>query len=175
MSPRDSRRPSYYGDQNMDLIKLQTMGALVPLTIFKREIEVTYRPFKSKDQWDSEDTPEYEAEAVTEKMTVHVRKRTSADMLDVGSAEGADRALLTILRCVCQSDGKPVFEDIEQVRRLEPWLSIPLMNVVAEVNRYDAKKSQPRTSSGALSLSPSAAGASRSGKTRSPKRKGRSG
>lgn len=159
----------------MDLIKLQSMGALVPLTIFKREIDVTYQPFKPKDQWESEDTPEYEDEAVTEKMTVHVRKRNSADMLDVGNAEGADRALMTILRCVCQPDGKPVFEDIEQVRRLEPWLSIPLMNVVSEVNRYDAKKSTARPSSGVRSPSPSAAGASRSGKSRSRKKSGRSG
>jgi len=159
----------------MDLNKLQAMGALVPTTLFKREIEVTFHPLKPESEWESPDVPERQAALVTETMTVFIRKRNSADMLDVSFADGADRSLLSILRCVVQTDGKPVFEDIEQVRRLEPWLSIPLMRAVTEVNQYDAKKSAPRTSSGARLPSRSAAGASRSGSKRSPRKKGRSG
>lgn len=159
----------------MDLNKLQAMGALVPMTLFTREIEVTYHPLKPAAEWESPDVPEHLDDLVTETMTVYIRKRNSADMLDVSFADGADRSLLTVLRCVVHPDGKPVFENIEQVRRLEPWLSIPLMRAVTEVNQYDAKKSAPRMSSGARSPSRSAAGASRSGSKRSPRKKGRSG
>lgn len=159
----------------MDLIKLQAMGAIVPRTLFKREIEVTYRPPKAPALWADPGLPEYEDEPITNKIDVWVRKRNSADMLDVSMAEGANMALTTILRCICKPDGSPVFETIEQVRDLEPWMSIPLLNVVREVNQYDPKKSTPKTSSGARSPLGSADGASRSGRSRSRKKKGTSG
>lgn len=159
----------------MDLIKLHAMGAIVPRTLFKREIEVTFCPPLPAESWADPGVPEYEDEPVTQTMTVYLRKRSSADMLEVGEAEGADRSLMTLLRSVCTPEGAPVFESIEQVRQLEPWMAIPLLQAVAEVNRYGAKKSTPRTSSGAPSPSPSAAAASRSGKKRCPKKRGRSG
>lgn len=159
----------------MDLTQLQAMGAIVPRTLFKREIEVTYRPLTDQATWANPQEPEREAESVTKKIDVYVRKRNSADMLDVSTAEGSDMALTTILRCICKPDGSPVFETIQQVRDLEPWMSIPLLNVVREVNQYDPKNSPPRTSGGAGSPSRSGGGASRSGKSRSPRKKGRSG
>lgn len=159
----------------MDLLQLQALGAFVPAAIFKREIAIKFRPLKPADTWADPDVPEREAGYVTQSMTAHIRKRSSADFLEMVGAPDGDAPFLTVLRCVVHENGAPVFASLEQVKTLHEWILIPLATAVKEVNTDDAKKSQPRTSSGAASRSPSAAAASRSGKPRSRKKNARSG
>ena len=159
----------------MDLLKLQALGAFVPAAIFKRDISIKYRPLKPAETWADPDVPEREVDFVTESMTAHIRKRRSADFLEMVGAPNQDAPFLTVLRCVVHENGAPVFESLEQVKNLHEWILIPLATAVKEVNTDDAKKSQPRMSSGAASRSPSAAGASRNGKSRSRKKNARSG
>lgn len=159
----------------MDLLRLQALGAFVPAAIFKREISIKYRPLTPAETWADPEVPEREADYITESMTAHIRKRSSADFLEMVGAPSGDAPFLTVLRCVVHENGAPVFANLEQVKTLHEWILIPLASAVKEVNTDDAKKSQPRMSSGAASRSPSAAGASRSGKPRSRKKNARSG
>lgn len=154
----------------MDLQKLQAMGAFTPTALFKRDITIRYRPLKPAETWADPDVPEHEDDTVEDRITAFIRKRSTADFLAITTAPEADRALMSILLCVCKEDGSRVFDDLEQVRRLQPWFSIPLLTAVNEVNTYSAKKLMPRGSSGSGSRSPSAAGASRSGRKRSRKK-----
>lgn len=158
----------------MDISKLQGIGAFVPLAVFKREVSISYYPLKPVETWADPDVPEHEAERVVDTITTYIRKRTSAQFLELCGADDPDKPFLTVLHCIVQADGSPVFEDVDQVKRLAEWMLIPLVRVVSEVNTFAAKKSVPRTSFGAVSPSPSAA---RSRKPRPPSRKksGRSG
>jgi hypothetical protein len=154
----------------MNLTQLQAMGAFVPQAIFKRDIPITYRPLKPAESWAEPDIPEHESEAVTATVTVHIRKRSSADFLEIVNAPDGDKPFVSLLRCVVNPDGTPVFTGVaemtpmEQVKNLEGWFLWPLLAAVNEVNSYDAKKSTPRMSGGATSPSPSAAAALRSGR-----------
>lgn len=159
----------------MDLQKLQALGGFVPATIFKRDIPITYRPLTPAESWADPDVPEHEQAPVTDMLTTYIRKRSSADFMEIVNATDADKAFLALLRCVVHPCGTPVFADLAQTKQLAEWLLIPLLTAVNEVNTFDAKKSQPRTSSGAASRSPSAAEASRSGKRLSRKKNARSG
>lgn len=154
----------------MDIKKLQAMGAFTPTALFKRELTIRYQPLKPADTWTDPDVPEHEDKAVEEMVTTFIRKRSTSDFIAITTGPEADRPLMSILLCVCHEDGSRVFDDLEQVRRLQPWFSIPLLSAVNEVNTYSAKKSTPRGSSGSGSRSPSAAGASRSGRKRSRKK-----
>lgn len=159
----------------MDIKQLHSLGAFVPKTLFKREIHFKYHPQTDPATWANPDEPEFEEELVEGSMTAHIRKRNSADFLEIATSPSKDASFVAILRCVCDDSGAPVFESIEQVKELKEWLMFPLLEAVNEVNRYDAKKSTPRAISGSSSRSPSAGGASRSGKKRSPRKSGRSG
>lgn len=158
----------------MDLSKLQGLGAFVPQALFKRDVPISYYPLKPAKTWADPDVPEHEAERAVDSVTTYIRKRTSAQFLELCSANDADKPFLTVLQCIVQADGRPVFEDIDQVKRLAEWMLIPLVRAVSEVNTFAAKKSQPRTSSGAASPSPSAE-PSRKPRPRSRKKSGRSG
>lgn len=159
----------------MDIKRLQALGAFVPKTLFKREITFKHRPQTDASTWADPDVPEYQDELVEESMTAFIRKRSSADFLEIATSTSRDASFVAILRCVCDEAGNPVFESIEQVKSLQEWIMFPLLEAVNDVNRYDAKKATPRVTSGSSSRSPSAAGASRSGKKRSLKKSGPAG
>jgi hypothetical protein len=159
----------------MDLSQLQAMGAFVPQAIFKRDIQITYRPLKPASEWAEPDVPEHESEPVKATVTVHIRKRSSADFLEIVNAPDGDKPFVSLLRCVVNPDGSPVFADLAQAKQLAEWMLLALLPAVTEVNSYDAKKSTPRMSGGATSPSPSAGAALRSGKRLSRKRNGASG
>lgn len=141
----------------MDMHQLEGMGAFVPKAIFQREIPITFRPQTSADSWESPDVPEYEAEYVTRTVTVHIRKRNSADFLKIVRAPDTEKPLLPILLCVVTPEGAPVFPSLDKVAELQDFMLGPLLRAVDEVNDYDAKKSTPRMSGGVTSPSPSAA------------------
>lgn len=159
----------------MDLKQLHAMGAMVPKTLFKRELEINRPELVPEDQWADPKVAEFTGEWVKDSITVHIRKRNSSDFLQIVQAENADKAHTAVWCSVCTEDGSPVFETIEQVRDLQEWLFAPLLLAVNEVNEVGPKNSQPRTSFGAKSRSPSAEGQSRNGSKPSPKMSGQSG
>ncbi len=147
----------------MDLKQLQALGAIVTRTLFKKEIPVKRLALKPKEEWANESEPEESGEIVDDTLTTWIRKRSSADFLEMIQAPDRDKAHIAVLRCVCLEDGTEVFESLDQVKQLKEWLFIPLMIAINEVNRFGLKNLQPRTNSGTNSPSSSAA--------RSPKHK----
>ncbi|UHQ21885.1 phage tail assembly chaperone family protein, TAC [Lysobacter sp. 5GHs7-4] len=150
----------------MDLKQLQAMGAFVPRTLFKCDIAVRYRPLKPTEEWADPGEPERQEEIVEETITTWVRKKSSADSIEIFQADERERPLVAVYRCICNADGSPLFESLDQVHQLEDWLILPLIIEVNKVNHFAAKKSVPKTSSGVSSRSPSAAGRLRNGKKR---------
>lgn len=146
----------------MDLKQLQAMGAIVPRTLFKKDIPVRHPVLKPREEWEG-DEPEPTGAFAESVLTTFIRKRSSADFLEMIQAPNLDKPAIAILRCVLQEDGREVFESVEQVKQLQEWMFIPLMLAVNEVNEFGLKNSRPRTSYGMNSPSSSAA--------RSPKRK----
>ena len=159
----------------MDLKQLQAMGAIVPRTLFKREIEIKRPVLKPAAEWADPELPEETGEFVEETITAHIRKRASADFLEMINADDRDKAFVAILRCVCDDRGAELFESLDQAKQLQEWLFIPLAMAVNEVNKFGLKNSQPRTSSGAKSRSLSAEGRSRNGKSPSARKSVQSG
>lgn len=159
----------------MDLRQLQALGAFVSRDLVKRTITFSYYPLTPADSWADPKEPEYETERRTDTADIHIRKRNSADFMEIVQASDRDKACISIHRCVCNPDGSPLFADLEQVRSLTEWMLIPLLNAVNEVNSFVPGKSRPRTSSSVTSRSPSAEGQSGSGAKRSRKKSARSG
>lgn len=159
----------------MDIKQLQSMGAMVPKTLFKREVEIKRPVALPQEEWEDPEVPEFTDEVVTESMTTYIRKRNSADFMEIVGASNVDKVHVMVLRCICDEEGNPVFENVEQVKQLQEWLFVPLFTAVNEVNEVSAKNSQPRTKSGASLPSPSAAAPSRNGSSRSVKKNMRSG
>lgn len=161
----------------MELKQLQAMGAIAARTLVPKDIQIKYQRPLPPEQWAEPGVPEYpdKPEMVEETLRVFVRKRSAIDSAEFMRASDRERGFLAILRCVCNEDGSQLFSDLEQVASLADWMWIPLAAAVYEVNEFGPKNSQPRTSSGASSRSPSAADRSRSGKRRSPKKSSQSG
>ena len=159
----------------MDFKQLQALGGIVSAALVRKEIEFTYHRPLPAEQWADPGVPEVEPEAVTECATIFVRKRNSRDFLDIAKAADSEKPFLAIFRCVCTEDGSPLFPSAEHASQLAEWLLVPILNAVNEVNRFDPKALPPRTTSGSTSPSRSADAASRSGRSRSPRKKGRVG
>lgn len=163
----------------MDLKQLQAMGGISARSIVKREVPIIHPPLRPAEEWADPNTPESDDQAPKEKWTkavmeVHVRKRSAADFYELLSADDRNKPLIVILRCICNSDGTPVFDSLEQVDQLKEWLWMPLAVVANEVNKLDPKHSQPKTSSGTKSRSSSAA-PSRKRKSVSVRKNGKAG
>ena len=159
----------------MDLKQLQAIGAIVPRTLFKREIEFKYPELKPAAEWADPEVPEYTGVTLDGSMTVFIRRGSSADAIEIANASQRERPFVAIFRSVCNEKGEPVFPDLAEAMQLATWLAIPLFNAINEVSGGDPKNSRPGTSSGANSRSPSAAGRSRNGKRRSRLMKSASG
>lgn len=159
----------------MDLRQLQALGAFVSRDLHKRTITFTYRPMKPRESWADPAEPEFEDALKTDTAEVYIRRRNSADFYEMVKADERDKVFVVIFRCVCNPDGSPLFESVEQASNLAEWMTVPLIAAVNEVNNYQPGKSKPRTSSGATSRSASAGVRSASGKKRSAKKSARSG
>lgn len=153
----------------MDLKQLQAAGAFVPRTLFKREIPIKRPEMKPEGEWADPEVPEYTGELLDDTVTAFIRKRSSADFMEIRQAKNRDKWHLSVLLCVCHEDGTPVFDSLEQAEQLQEWLFVPLAAAVLEVNGEGAKNFQPRTNGGASSRSASAVGRLKSGKRRSRK------
>jgi hypothetical protein len=141
----------------MDLRNLQAAGAFVPAALVPRVVDVKRPVIKPETEWADPAWPEPTGEFVDDKLPVWIRKRSSANFVEMANATDADRAHVAILRCVFNEDGTPAFTDLEQVKRIDDWLFVPLFLAVNEVNNYRGKNSLPKTSSGTNSPSSSAA------------------
>ncbi len=163
---------------NMDLKELQSFGAVAPpRTLVAKTIDINYPVPLPQSQWADPAVAEYPDNPETAKRTLktHIRKRSSADFIEMVQADKHMQPFVAILRCVCNADGTQVFADIDQVVSLAEWLILPLALAVSEVNDFGPKSSPPRTNSGAKSRSPSAVGRSKSGKNQSATKNSKSG
>jgi hypothetical protein len=159
----------------MDLKQLQAIGAIVPRTLFKREIEFKYPEQKPVAEWVDPEVPEYTGQTLDGSMTAYIRRGSSADAIEIANASPRERPFVAIFRSICDDKGNPVFPDLAEAMQLATWLAIPLFNAITEVSGGDPKNSRPGTSSGVASRSPSAAGRSRNGKKRSASKSAKSG
>lgn len=156
----------------MDLKQLQAMGAINSRALVKKDIQIK-RPLPiPQDQWADAEVAEYppDPEMVEESVETYIRKRSSADFIEMMNADDRDKPFVAILRCVCHADGSQVFSSLDQIMGLKEWIWIPLMMAVNDVNEFGLKNSQPRTSYGAKSRSASADVPSKSGKKRSARK-----
>jgi hypothetical protein len=141
----------------MKLNELQALGAIVSRTLFKKDIALKRPELKPAEEWADPNEPEFSGEVVEDSVTVWIRKRSSADFLEMLQAPDRDKAHIAILRCVCNEQGEEVFESLAQCKQLREWMFLPLMLAVNEVNKFDLKNSAPKTNSGASLPSSSAA------------------
>lgn len=134
----------------MDLIQLRQMGLMAANPMVKKTITIKYRPLMEGSETEREEKP------VEGTVDFWIRKFTAADRIALNVAEGEERAYIGIQRCVFTEDGKPLFPDIETARELDLEMFAQLLVAVNEINGNREKKSQPKTSSGGKSRSPSA-------------------
>lgn len=149
----------------MDLSTLKAMGAVEHRPLVPKNIVVKYPVPNDPATWADPEVPEYPEKPEFKESTIaaHIRKRSSADFIELTSAPNREKPFVAIFRCVCNPDGSQLFETMDQVLGLKEWLWIPLMTAVNEVNQFGPKNSRPRTNSGMNSPSSSA--------VRSPKHK----
>lgn len=143
----------------MDLKQLQAMGGMEHRPLVAKNIVVKYPVPNDPSTWADPEVPEYaeKPEFLEQTIDAHIRKRSSADFIELTSAPNREKPFVAIFRCVCNPDGTQLFETMDQVLGLKEWLWIPLMTAVNEVNQFGPKKSNPRTSSGMSSRSSSGA------------------
>lgn len=159
----------------MNYKQLQAMGAIVPRTLFKREVPIKYRPLKPENEWAEPGNPEHQEDEVEDSITVFIRKASAADVIEILSANPRDMPFVGIHRCICNEDGTELFPDLESAGSLAIWMATALFDAVKSVNPDTAKKSKARMSSGANSPSPSAAKRSHNSKRNSRQKKPASG
>lgn len=147
----------------MDLKQLQALGAFVPTKPIKRTITVQIPRRTVESTWTDPEIPEYEEGTDERTIDVYVRKGSSADAIEMANAVSRSQPFVAIFRGVCNEDGSPVFESLEQAEQLETWIAVPLFEAISEVSGKRPKASAPKTNGGASSPSPSEAEASESG------------
>lgn len=148
----------------MDFATLQKLGAIVPKALVKREITFKRPELRPDSEWADQDVPEFTGELLEESMTIHIRRGSSADAIDVSNASDRERPFVAIYRSICDEAGNQVFPSLEEAMQLQMWMALPLFTAINEINGGGSKNSRPRTSSGAKSRSPSAEGRSPNGK-----------
>ena len=141
----------------MDFAKLQAMGAIVPKTLFKRDIKLTFKPQKPEEEWTEPHNPEFADEEVTETWQVFIRLPSAADAIEIATASDRDRPFVGIYRCWCNEDGTEFLPSLEMATSIRPWLALPLWDAINSLSPTRAKKSKPKKSGGATSPSASAA------------------
>lgn len=149
----------------MNLQQLQSMGALAPRKLTRREVAINRPVPKPETEWADPEVPEFTDETVPDTVTVFIRKGSAADAIEFVRADERSQPFVALLRFICNEDGSPVFPDLETAMRVHTWLALPLMEAAREVQGTLPNASTPRTNSGASSPSPSGDEASGSGKT----------
>ena len=140
----------------MKLSDLQEMGAFVSTKLIQREVKFQRPELKPASEWTDPDIPEMTGEVLNESMTVWIRRGSAADAIELMQAARREQPFVAIYRSVCNKDGSPVFESIEQAESLQLWLAMPLFEAITEVAGNGPKASRRRTSSGLKQASPTA-------------------
>lgn len=153
----------------MNLEQLKAMGLVQSNPLVKRTFKVQYRPLLPRSQWADPAIEERQDEAVEGEITVWLRKLTAADQIAVQQAIAAKRDPVYVMlhRCCFNEQGGRVFASEEEAMGVDLSMFAGLLTELNQMN-VRAKKSTPRTSSGASSRSASAADPSQSGKNASP-------
>lgn len=151
----------------MDLKQFEALGAFKDRSLVVRTITVTRNPKLPEDQWAEPEVPEYAEEETSDTFDVFVKRRSSADSIELSRVDSRLLVHYEVFRCIVDEKGEQVFPTIDHVLAMEEWLLLPLFNAVAGVNRTGPKHLPPRTKLGASSPSVSGGGRSRSGKKRS--------
>lgn len=146
--------------------QVQSWGAFMPSQIKRKTITIRRPVAKPEAEWADPDTPEFTDDRVEEQWDIFVRRGTSADGLEIMRAGDREQPFLAVFRCVCNEDGSPFFESLEQAEQAALWLILPMFDACVE-EVIPQKKSQARgNSGGATSRSRSAAKRSKSSKRR---------
>lgn len=140
----------------MKLSDLQEMGAFVSTKLIQREVKFQRPIQKPESEWEHPDVPEFTGEIADESVTVWIRRGTAADAIEMMQAQRREQPFVAIFRSVCNKDGTPLFESIEQAESLQLWLAMPLFEAITEVAGNGPKASRRRTSSGSKPASPTA-------------------
>lgn len=158
----------------MNLQQIRALGAISTRPLVPKTITFRYPEPLPVEQWTDAETPAYpdQPEMKDGVLDTLIRKRSASDFYELLRAPPREQACVAILRCVCDTDGNPVFGSVEQIDNLADWLFVPLLLAVNEVNSAAPKFSAPKTKSGAISLSPSGGVRSKSGSRRSRKTSG---
>jgi len=159
----------------MDLKDLQACGAFVRPKLVKRDVKIKRPVLKPESEWADKDTPEITGDVVDDVVTVYIKRGSSADGFEVMTADRRDQPFIAIQRCICDEHGNPLFPTLEMASSLQLWLALPLFDAITKEGSSAPKASRRRTSSGAISHSPSADAASASGSTPSTSTKKTSG
>lgn len=159
----------------MDLKQLEAMGAFKDRSLVTRTITVRRFPILPEGEWDEPGIPKFAQEEVEDTFDIFIKKRSSADSIELSRADPRLLCHYDVFRCVVDEKGEQIFPTIEHVLALEEWMLIPLFNKVFEVNPRGPKSSPPRTKPGASSRSGSGGVPSRNGRKLSRKKSGRSG
>lgn len=141
----------------MDFAKLQSLGAIVPKNVFKREITVTYKPQKPEAEWTEAHNPEFLDDEITEKWPVFIRLPSAADAIEIATATDRDRPFVGIYRCWVNEDGTEFLPSLDMATSIRPWLALPLWDAINSLSPARAKKSKPVRKGGANSQSSSVA------------------
>ena len=141
----------------MDFKTLQSLGAIVPKTLFKRQITLTYKPPKPEAEWAEAGNPEFQDDEVTEPYDVFIRLPSAADAIEIATASERDRPFVGIYRCWVNEDGTEVLPSLEMAASIRPWLALPLWDAINSLSPNRPKKSRPSRKGGASSPSSSAA------------------
>lgn len=149
----------------MDLKQLQAMGAMTPNKVVARQVKIKRPVLRPRDEWADPDLSETTGELIDDSITIHIRRGSAADALELAQASKREQPFVAIQRFICTPTGEPVFPDLETAMQIETWLALPLFDAITEARGASPKTSRRRTSSGANSPSRSADEASLSGNT----------
>lgn len=153
----------------MDLQQLYSIGAFVSAKPVKRTFTVKRPATVPFEEWADPKVPEFTGEMEEGTLDVWLKRMSSADEIAIANATQEDQTFVVVHRLVRNEDGSPLFQDLEQVKMLAPWLLLPLVGAIEEVAARNPKANSGMTTpSGSKSPDGSADVPRKNGKKQSP-------